>query len=222
MIFDNREEAGHTLAHKLSLYKKENPLILGLARGGSVVAKAIAEDLSLPCDVLVVKKIPSPFNPELGIGALAPDSVSYVDWKFAQRLGVEEYVKSRIRQLADHIRQKTHVYRKGKKPFRLFDKTVILTDDGAATGATIKVAILWLRKKHAKKIIIALPVAPLEFTITLQHKTDAVVVLDTPRDFSAVGQFYKDFHEVSDEEVVELLDKRNTNIRMHTNDTNKD
>ncbi len=206
VIFDNREEAGYTLAHKLSLYKKEHPLILGLARGGSVVAKAIAEDLSLPCDVLVVKKIPSPFNPELGIGALAPGFVSYVDWKFAQRLGVdEEYVTSWIRQLADHIRQKIHVYRKGKKPLRLFEKTVILTDDGAATGATIRAAILWLRKKHAKKIILALPVAPLDCIERMRHMVHEVIVLETPHDFSAVGQFYKDFHEVSDEEVVELV-----------------
>ncbi len=206
MVFSDRTHAGHLLALKLSSYKKEYPLVIGLARGGSVVAKAIAEDLSLPCDVLVVKKIPSPFNPELGIGALAPDSVSYVDRKFAQRLGVDgEYVTSQIRQLTDHIRQKAHGYRKGKKPFRLFEKTVILTDDGAATGATIRAAILWLRKKHAKKIILALPVAPLDCIERMRHMVHEVIVLETPHDFSAVGQFYKDFHEVSDEEVVELV-----------------
>jgi len=223
VIFNDRKHAGHALAQQLSSYKKENPLILGLARGGSLVAKSIAEDMSLSFDVLVVKKIPSPQNPELGIGALAPDNVSYVDWKFAQRMGVDEdFVNKKIRNLAIDIKERMYIYRKGRKPIRPQDNTIILTDDGVATGGTIQAAILWLRKKHAKKIIVALPVVPLELTATIQRKADAVVVLETPSDFSAVGQFYKDFHEVDDEEVVELLCKRDTNIRMHANDTNKD
>lgn len=206
MIFNDRAHAGHLLAQQLSTYLKENPLILGLARGGSLVAKSIAEDLSLSFDVLVVKKIPSPQNPELGIGALAPDNVSYVDWRLAQRLGVDEdFVNKKIRDLSVDIKERMYIYRKRKKPIRPQGNTIILTDDGVATGGTIQAAILWLRKKHAKKIIVALPVAPLEFITTIQHKVDAVVILETPRDFSAVGQFYKDFHEVSDGEVVELL-----------------
>ena len=162
--------------------------------------------MSLSCDVLVVKKIPSPQNPELGIGALAPDNVSYIDWKLVRRVGADKgYLRTKNLELNDQIKQKTLLYRKGKPPIKVLGKTIVLVDDGAATGATIKAAILWLRKKHAKKIIIALPVAPLEFTVTLQYTADAVVVLETPSDFSSVGQFYKDFHEVNDEEVVELL-----------------
>lgn len=206
MIFNDRAHAGHLLAQQLSSYKKENPLILGLARGGSVVAESIAHDMSLPFDVLVVKKIPSPQNPELGIGALAPDNVSYVDWKFAQRLGVDEdFVNKKIRDLAIDIKERMYIYRKRRKPIRPQGNTIILTDDGAATGATIRAAILWLLKKHAKKIIVALPVAPIDFVERLRHTVHDVVVLDTPHDFSAVGQFYKDFHEVGDEEVVRVL-----------------
>lgn len=206
MIFNDREHAGHLLAQQLSTYLKDNPLILGLARGGCLVAKSIADDMSLSYDVLVVKKIPSPQNPELGIGALAPDNVSYVDWRFAQRLGVDEdFVNKKIRELTIDIKERMYIYRKRKKPIRPQGNTIILTDDGVATGGTIQAAILWLRKKHAKKIIVALPVAPLEFTSKIRYKVDAVVVLETPRDFSSVGQYYKDFHEVQDEEVVRVL-----------------
>ncbi|MEK7065503.1 MAG: phosphoribosyltransferase family protein, partial [Patescibacteria group bacterium] len=123
MIFTDRHSAGLLLLDKLSHLRGKESIILGLARGGLVVASALASGLGVPFDVLVVKKIPAPGQSELAIGALAPDGVSFIDWKFAQRLGVdEEYIKSQIRQLADQIKQKTLIYRKRKKPINVRDK----------------------------------------------------------------------------------------------------
>lgn len=194
MVLKDRSQAGVLLAEKLSSYRGTASFVLGLARGGVAVAKTLAGDLNLPLDVLVVKKIGAPGQEELALGALAPDGVSYGDFD-----------KSQTRRLAGQIKQKTLLYRKGRKPYRLHDKTVILVDDGAATGATIEAAIRWVFKKHAKKIVVALPVAPKELLPKIAPEVDALIVLETPDEFMAVGQFYKDFRQVSDEEVVELL-----------------
>lgn len=206
MILKDRHQAGVLLAEKLSSHRETGAIILGLARGGVVTARALAEALHLPLDVLVVKKIGAPGEAELAIGALAPEGVPFIDWRFAQRLGVEEgFIKSQIPNLNDQITKKTLLYRKGKKQYKLQDKTVILVDDGAATGATLEAAISWLRKKHAKKIIVALPVAPKELLPKIAPEADELFILETPENFSAVGQYYENFPQVSDEEVVELL-----------------
>lgn len=206
MVLKDRSQAGVLLAEKLSSYRGKGAIVLGLARGGVKVARSLADDLNLPLDVLVVKKIGAPGQEELAIGALAPDGVSYIDWRFAQRLGVDEkHIKEAINYQSSAIREKTLLYRKRRKPYRFREKTVILVDDGAATGATIEAAIRWVRKKHAKKIVVALPVAPKELLSKIAPEVDAFIVLETPDEFSAVGQFYKDFQQISDEEVVELL-----------------
>lgn len=181
-------------------------MVVGLARGGVVVASAISHGLSLPLDVLVVKKIGVPGQTELAIGALAPDRVSFIDWRFAQRLGIEEgYIRSQIPITNDQIRQKTLLYRRGKKPYKFSEKTVILVDDGAATGATIEAAIKWLKKKHARNIIVALPVAPQELVPRVAPEVNQLVILEAPPAFAAVGQFYEDFPQVGDKEVIQSL-----------------
>lgn len=205
-MFTDRTEAGHLLAQKLISYRRSAAVVVGLARGGGVTARAVADDLNLLLDILVVKKIGAPGEAELAIGALAPDNVSSINWRFAQMLGVDEdYIKGAISHQSSVVRQKTLLYRKGKKPYKFREKTVILVDDGAATGATIEAAIKWLRKKHAKKIVVALPVAPKEFLPKITPEVDELVVLETPEAFGAVGQFYERFPQVTDEEVVELL-----------------
>lgn len=207
-MFKDRTDAGVLLSQKLSFLRGSQSLILGLVRGGVVIASEIGHKLNLPFDVLIVKKIPSPVDPELAVGALAPDEVSFIDWKFAHRMGADEtYVKSQITNLSDQIRQNILSYRKGKSPFNLKDKTVILVDDGAATGATIEVAVKWAKKKHAKKIIVALPVAPPDLSGKIKPEVDELVILETPQDFSSVGQFYKDFPQIVDEKVIELLQR---------------
>lgn len=206
VFFTDRTQAGSLLAKKLSSYRGKIAIVLGLARGGVLTARAVADALNLPLDVLVVKKIGAPGETELAIGALAPDTVSSINWRFAQALGVdEEYIQEEIRRKTSDVRLKTNLYRKGRKPYRFREKTVILVDDGAATGATIEAAIKWLRKKHAKKIIVALPVAPKELLSKIAPEVDALIVLDTPEEFRAVGQFYEKFEQVGDEEVIELL-----------------
>lgn len=206
MIFADRNQAGQLLAEKLATYKEREAYVVGLARGGVEVSSVIAKSNSLTHDVLVVKKIPSPADPELAIGALAPDGVLHVNWRLAHRLGSDEgYVRSQIRTLSDQIRQKILVYRKGMKPLELKGKTVILVDDGAATGATMEAAVVWAKKKHAKKIVVALPVAPKSLMERLKTEVAELVVLHTPEDFSSVGQFYKDFGQVEDREVIKLV-----------------
>lgn len=205
-MFTDRTQAGNLLAEKLSSHRGKNVMVVGLARGGVVTASAVAHSLHLPLDVLVVKKIGAPGEPELAIGAIAADAVSFIDWRFALRLAVdEEYIKEAISRESQVIRRKTLLYRKGKKPYKFAEKTVILVDDGAATGATIEVAIKWLRRKHTKKVIIALPVAPKELLSKIAPEVDELVILETPDTFGAVGQFYEHFPQVDDEEVIQLL-----------------
>lgn len=215
MVFKDRHEAGKLLSDRLTSYDGTESLVLGLARGGIIVASEIARKLHLPLDILVVKKIPSPVQPELAIGALAPDGVFYVDWRLAHRVGAdEEYVHAQILTLAEHIKQKTRLYRKGRRPLETKGKTVLVIDDGAATGATLLGAIRWLKKKNAATIVAAVPVAPSEVERMLRPHVDKLVITHLPVEFSAVGQFYKEFPQVEDEEVVELLTRYNTDQRM--------
>ena len=181
-------------------------MVVGLARGGVVVAAHIARSLAAPLDILVVKKIGSPFNPELAVGAVAPDEAIHIDWRMAHRAAAdEEYVKTAISHHSSVISEKTRLYRKGKKLLQLKDKTVMLVDDGAATGATMEVAIKWARAKKAKKIIIALPVAAQDVVVKLKPEVAEIIVLETPENLSSVGQFYQSFEQVGDEEVIALL-----------------
>jgi len=205
-MFTDRKEAGTSLAEKLVSRISSGPLVLGLARGGVMIAQAVASRLSLPLDVLVVKKIPSPNNPELALGAVAPDGIRLVNWRLAQQQGVDEaYIQSVISNQQSAIRQKTLLYRKGRKPLRVKDKTVIIVDDGAATGATFEVAVKWAEAKGARKIIAALPVAPPDTVARIAPEVDELIVLEAPEHFDAVGQFYRNFDQVSDEEVIQLL-----------------
>lgn len=205
-MFNDRHQAGILLSEKLASLREHGDGVLGLPRGGVVVAAAVSKSLKIPLDVLVVKKIPSPGQPELGLGALAPDNVFYVDWKLAHRVGADEgYLKTQNKELNDQIKRKILLYRKGRKPLDVKNKTVIVVDDGAATGATLEAAIKWLRKRKAKKIVVGLPVAPPETITKIKPEVNELVVLETPEDFSAVGQFYKEFPQVEDSEVVKLL-----------------
>lgn len=221
MFFTDRYHAGLLLSEKLTHYLGNDIVVIGLARGGVVVASAVASKLKAPLDVLVVKKIGAPGNPELAIGAVAPDGVGFIDWKRAGRLGVDEkYIKRVIRDKREVIREKTLLYRKKRKSYKLQSKTVILVDDGVATGSTLEAAIKWVRTKHAGKIIVAIPVAPKDLLPKIAPEANELISLETPDAFDAVGQFYKNFEQVEDGEVVELL-RRDANQRMHANATNK-
>lgn len=164
-MFDNRLAAGALLGKKLLASSVGADIVLGLARGGVAVAKTVAKTLEKPFDVLVVRKIGSPGNPELALGARVPEG----------------------------------------QPVNVQGKRVILVDDGAATGASMYEAIRWARQHDAAHIIAALPIAPPDVVHALQALADNVVVLETPDDFQAVGAYYKDFSQMTDKDVVQLL-----------------
>ena len=205
-MFSDRTDAGTKLANELRLGTYTVQLVIGLARGGAVIARAISDALGIPTDILVVKKIGSPVNTELAIGALAPDGVSYLNDRLARQTGADTaYITSQISRLTGEIKQKTRFYRSGMPPVDIHGKTVILTDDGIATGATMIAAIRWAQYKRAKTILVAVPVAPPDVVTALRALVRTVVVLETKTDFGAVGEFYTRFPQLTDADVVKLL-----------------
>lgn len=206
VLLKSRSEAGILLADKLLAYRNAPVIILGLAKGGLVTAQSISKVLGVHFDVLVVKKLPSPYEPEFALGAVAPDNVSLIHWKDAHRVGAdEEYMKKAVSELSSDIKKSAGNYRRGKKPLIFADKTVIIVDDGAATGATMETAVVWARKKRAGKIVVALPVIATDVAAKLYPEVDELVVLSELPDMPSVGSCYEIFDQVADEEVIQLL-----------------
>jgi len=205
-MFKTRADAGHVLAIALASFRGSNAFVLGLARGGIIVAHTLASDLSLSFDVLVVKKISSPDNKEFALGAVAPDGIVVIDWRLSQKAGQDEFtMRERILQLSEDVHQKMLLYRKEKKPLHVAGKTIILADDRMATGATMEAAVKWCKAKKAKKIIAAVPVAQPSAIARVAPEVDRVIAVEKPSDFSAVVQFYNDFPQLTDENVIKWL-----------------
>lgn len=209
-IFKDRKAAGKLLAKRLKQYKgMNNVLVLGIPRGGVVVASEIAKELKLPLDIIVTRKIGAPMQPELALGAIDPDGSVVWDEKLVTELGVKaDQLKETIRDELDELARREKVYRQGKEPPNVGNKIIILVDDGIATGATTLAAINYLKRHKAKKIILAVPVASKEATqrvIREIGEVGEIIVLETPQHFHAVGQFYHQFGSVEDEEVIQLL-----------------
>ncbi len=206
MVFKDRNEAGIVLSQKLAPRKGELHCVIGLARGGMIIASTLAKALNVPSDVLVVKKIPSPGNPELALGAQAPDGIACVHWKMVQAAGAdEEYVRVIVREQEAEINRKTALYRRGRKPLVVKDKTVLLVDDGAATGATMEAAIKWCKAKKARRILVGLPVAHPEAVAKIAPEVSSCMVIHEPEQFESVGQFYANFPQVSDDDMIKCL-----------------
>jgi putative phosphoribosyl transferase len=207
-VYATREEAGRMLARRLSAYRGSNAIVLGIPRGGLPVAREIANSLAAPLDVIVVRKLGAPGQPELGIGAVVdgdhPRAIFNPD--IIEHLGVEdEYIKAEIaRQLAEAQRREA-AYRGGRPKVPLAGKTVIVVDDGIATGSSTRAALRGVRRQKPERLVLAVPVAPAESLEALRSEVDEIVCLETPEDFCAVGQFYRDFHQVSDDEVKAIL-----------------
>lgn len=195
------------LATKLQDYKKEkNVIVLAIPRGGVVVAEEISRLLGIPLDVLITRKIGAPQNPELAIGAVGPGGLRIIDWELAGRVGADtRYLKAQISKLKSEIKEREEKFRKGKTTLEVSRKTIILVDDGIATGATTQAAVAYLKSKKAKKIILAIPVAPPEVVEKLKPMVDKIICLDQPEFFAAVGQFYREFEQVTDDEVIKIL-----------------
>ncbi len=206
MVFSDRFEAGELLAKKLAIYQDDpETIVVALPRGGVPVAQVIAKTLHLPMDIFFVKKIPSPYNPEAAIGAISENGMEYINERAVAMLNVSRpYIDEQEAKILEGIRENRAIYNKPRLDIR--GKRVILVDDGVATGASMYLAAKALKAEGAKEVIIAVPVAPPDSIALLKEAADGVVVLEVPVDFMAVGQFYRDFHQLSDEEVKELLD----------------
>jgi predicted phosphoribosyltransferase len=211
-IYEDRKEAAEFLAQKLKKklgdqLKRENTVILAIPRGGVVTGDVVAQRLGVAMDVLVSRKVGSPFNPELAIGAVMHDGSFFPNEDIIKMLELpKSYIDEQIAIQMKEIERRLLKFR-GSKDYHLEDKFVILVDDGIATGATVFAAINWLREQQVKKLVVAVPVGPQDTILRLQTVADEVVVLQAPMVFGAVGEFYQDFSQVTDDEVVETMKK---------------
>ena len=206
MVYSDRFEAGDVLAQMLQRFKNDpDTVVVALPRGGVPVGYVIAKQLGLPLDIFFVKKIPSPYNPEAAIGAVSENGLEYLNERAVMMLGVSRpWIDERIAEIMEKIRQKRALYNKPRIP--VAGKRVILVDDGVATGASMYLAAKALKEEGAKEVIIAVPVAAPDSVALLKDVADEVIVAQVPRDFMAVGQYYRDFHQLEDKEVMELLE----------------
>ncbi len=193
-IFKDRKSAGKLLADRLK--NVDADLVLGIPRGGVVVAKEVAAGMNSLLDIIVTRKIGAPGQEELALGAVDPDGE--VIWDRDSKFEINDEI--------NEIRRREKLYRQDKKPLNVKNKTVVLVDDGMATGATTLSAIKYL-KRHGAKVILAVPVASQEALEKVKNEAMEVVVLEIPENFQAVGQFYHEFLPVSDEEVIQLLNE---------------
>jgi putative phosphoribosyl transferase len=204
-LLKNRVEAGKQLAQALRT-ASENAIVLAVPRGGVVVGYEVAKAFSVPLDVIVTKKIGAPDNPELAVGAVAEDGTFILDEDLVERLFIpKEYIREEVERQRREIQRRLVRYR-GDCPYpSLRGLEVVVVDDGVATGSTLKAALRLLRNKGAKTITVAVPVGPPDTIRELEKIADRVVCLLTPEPFYAIGQFYVDFEQTSDEEVTKLL-----------------
>jgi putative phosphoribosyl transferase len=206
MRFANRVDAGRRLADRLRGFADEQPVVLGLPRGGVPVAFEVARALDAPLDVIVVRKVGVPFQPELAMGALGEDGERVVDEQTVRLAGVtaDEFAAVERRERAE-LERRARRFREGRPRRDVEGRTVIVVDDGIATGSTARAACLVARAHGAARIVLAVPVAPRDAGPRFADVVDELVVLDTPEPFRAVGQWYVDFSPTSDDEVMELL-----------------
>lgn len=206
-IFADRRDAGDHLAAALESLRGEDVVVLGIPRGGVEVAAAVAQALNALLDVVIPRKVGAPGNPELGLGAVAED-VEVLDQHLIKVLNVsEDYLRQEIAAQREEIARRSALYRSGRPPVDLTDKVAVVVDDGVATGGTAAAALRWARAKGAKRVVLAVPVAPGDAVRRLEAEADRVVALATPEPFYAVGQWYGSFPQVSDEQVIELLSR---------------
>lgn len=209
MTFKDRIEAGQKLAEKLQEFKnKKNTIILALPRGGVVNAFQVAQELNLPLDLIVTRKIGAPHNEEYAIGAITETGEGIFDQEAIKSLKVEqEYLDKKVAQEKKEAERRLKTYRKDRPPLNLANKTVIIIDDGIATGLTIRAAIKSVKEKKAKKVIVAIPVSARDSLKTIAKEADQVICLDAPLFFGSVGAFYENFSQTTDQEVIDLMTK---------------
>lgn len=204
MLFADRVEAGRTLAQALNLFRDQSPTILGLPRGGAIVAAEVAKALGAPMDLALARKIGHPRSPEYAIGAVTEDGEVVLNPH--ETYGVpHDWLEDEIARQRQEAARRRDLYLKGRPRAKVAGRTAILVDDGIATGYTVLAAIRSLRKRGPTRIVVAAPVAPTDSVAMLKEEADEVVVLECPEPFYAIGSFYLDFLPVSDEEVCSVM-----------------
>lgn len=209
-MFKDRKEAGHRLSEALGDYHSDpQTVVIALPRGGVIVGAEIAKRLHLPLDIVVPRKIGAPFNPEFAIGAITETGEGIFSDEVIRDYGIsQEYIRDAIEKEKSVAKKRLHLYRGDEPPRHLKGKTVLLVDDGIATGSTMMAAIVTLKNEGVSSIVVAVPVAPIDTLHRLEKLADRVVVLTTPTPFFAVGQFYDHFDQTTDEEVISLLQSK--------------
>ena len=221
MPFKNRTDAGRRLAKALTRYKSLRPVVLALPRGGVLVAAEVAAALEAPLDLVLVRKVGVPNQPELAMGAVTdgaqPMVVRNSEIIEACSVSEQEFDAVASEELAE-IERRRRRYIGDRTRAEVEGKVAIIIDDGIATGATTLAAIQAVRSRKPKELVLAVPVAPLDTVKKLHSEVDAIVCLDTPEELGAIGYFYRDFHQIGDEEVIATLKRLPTNRVVHASD----
>jgi predicted phosphoribosyltransferase len=212
MIFEDRTDAGRRLAGCLAPYRDESPVVLALPRGGVPVGYEISRALDAPLDVIIARKLGAPGQPELAVGAVAPGGVRVLNERVVRWLGIpEDWLDAAAEREREEIRRRLKRFRGQRPEPNLKDKTVILVDDGIATGMTVRAAIRTVRAREPRRIVLAVPVCSRETAGVLSREVDELVCLETPADLWAIGFWYRNFDQVPDEEVVAFLESARAN-----------
>lgn len=206
-MFADRTDAGEQLAEVLRQRSVEADVVLAIPRGGLPVARPVADALGVPLDVVVARKVGAPGNPELAVAAVADDGTT---WRNESLIGsldlTTDYLESQTEHEQREAKAKFDRYRDDRPPLDLSGKRVLVVDDGIATGATMRACVERVKEGAATSVVVAVPVASPDTASAVERVTDGVVVLEEPANFSAVGQFYRDFSQVTDEDAMALLD----------------
>ena len=214
MTFKNRVEAGKKLSEALQSYKGKDVVVLGIPRGGVVVANEVATALDAPLDIVVSRKIEAPGEPEFALGAVTQEGEVIMDRQAAESLGATpEYLDDQIRKKREEVKDRMQMLR-GDAPYpRLEGRTVVIVDDGIATGSSVNAAVMSVKKRKPKEIVVATPVAPKDAVETLSEDGTKVVSLETPKTFLAIGEFYSNFEQVEDIEVKRIINQASARRR---------
>lgn len=215
MVFTDRREAGRLLAEEIIRKYNgnlENPVVVAIPRGGVIVAEPIAKVLNAPLEIILVKKIGAPFNEELAVGVITEDGDILINPEItpdvADRLGItDNYIYQKSKEALEILKKRKELYGCSLKDLDIKGRDVILVDDGVATGLTTEAGVLSVRNLSPNRIILSIPVIPYEKYDELKKLVDELIVLEKPVNFKAVGQFYKDFSQTTDTEVLEILNR---------------
>ena len=208
MKFADRYAAGRQLAAKLAHLKDRAPVVLALPRGGVAVGFEIAQALGAPLDIVLVRKIGVPWQPELALGAVTDGASpeTFIDEDLAKALDIpESYVQEETTRQLEEIERRRRSYCAGRPPIAITGRAAIVVDDGIATGATMRVALRSLRRRNPAHLVLAVPVAPPQTLAELRKEADETICLEMPAMLGAIGFYYRDFHQMSDAEVTDLL-----------------